>query len=80
MTSHDQYLASAFPAPPLTAYRRQANLRNMLIRAKVPVKPKAYLQRKIKGMVKCGKSCTACPYVKEEKIQKFGKKGKWILN
>ena len=31
-------------------------------------------------MVKCGKSCTACPYVKEENVQKFGKNGKWILN
>ena len=40
MTSHDQYLASVFPDPPLTGFRRQSNLQNMLIRAKVPGKPR----------------------------------------
>ena len=40
MTSCDQYLASVFPEPPLTAFKRQHNLLSMLFRAKVPTKPK----------------------------------------
>ena len=80
MTSHDQYLASVFPDPPLTAFRRQSNLRNLLIRAKVPTRPRPYPERKTKGMVKCGKQCTACPYIKEEKVVPINKNTKWILN
>ena len=36
MKNSDQYLALVFPEPPLTAFQRQYNLRNMLIRAKIP--------------------------------------------
>ena len=32
-----------FPEPPLTAFKRQNNLRSMIIRAKVPIKPKPYI-------------------------------------
>ena len=65
MKSHDSYLGGVFKEPPLTAYRRNKNLRNYLIRAKVakPHRPKRY----VKGMKKCGSSCTACPYIKEGK-------------
>ena len=80
MTSHDQYLASVFPDPPLTAFRRQSNLRNMLIRAKVPEKPRPYPERRIKGMFKCAKQCTACPFIKEDKMVKTNNNGRWILN
>ena len=80
MTSHDHYLASVFPDPPLTAFKRQSNLCNMLIRAKVAPKPRPYPERNIKGMFKCGKQCTACPYIKEGKSVKFSKTGKWIFN
>ena len=59
---------------------RQSNFRNMLIRAKVPIKPRAYPERKIKGMVKCGKQCPACPFIMEEKVVSFSKKRKQILN
>ena len=53
----------------------------MLIRAKVPEKPRPYPERKIKGMFKCAKQCPACPFVKEDKIVKTNnKKGRWILN
>ena len=31
-------------------------------------------------MVKCGKQCTACPYIKEEKVVPINKNTKWILN
>ena len=80
MKSSDQYLASVFPEPPLTAFRRQNNLRNMLIRAKIPDKPRAYPERKIKGMFNCAKSCLACPYIKVSKSVKINKDKKWIFN
>ena len=31
-------------------------------------------------MFKCKKACSACPYIKEQKVIKFGEKKKWILN
>jgi hypothetical protein len=65
MTAQDPYLASVFPQPPLTAYRRQRNIRNYIIRAKVPVISKRNTRRNFNGMKKCGKNCTACPYIKE---------------
>ena len=36
MVGQDQYLASVFPEPPLTAFKQQSNLRDILIRAEVP--------------------------------------------
>ena len=50
MTSQDQYMKEVFPEPPLTAFRRQKNIRDLLIRAKVPLAPKAHEQRKQRGM------------------------------
>ena len=76
MTVQDQYLAEVFPDPPLTAFKKQNNLKDILIRAKVPTEPKPYPHRKIKGMIKCGKDCSACPYIKEDKNIKYGKKQK----
>jgi hypothetical protein len=67
MTNQDSYLKQVFKDPPLTAFRRQLNLRNHLIRARVPKKERNYPKRFINGMSKCGDQCTACPYVKEGK-------------
>ena len=68
MVTRDQHLKEVFPEPPLTGYKRQRNLRDMLIRAKVPEKPKTYPQRNLKGMSKCNKPyCRTCPYIKEGK-------------
>ena len=36
MVSFDPYLAKVFPEPPLTAYKRQKNIRDYLIRSKYP--------------------------------------------
>ena len=36
MVNRDQHLKEVFPVPPLTGYKRQRNLRDMLVRAKVP--------------------------------------------
>ena len=52
----------------------------MLIRAKVPTQPRPYPERKIKGMFKCGKNCSACPYIKQEKYVAISKTEKWKLN
>ena len=64
MVCQDQYLADVFKQPPLTAYRRQTNLRDLLIKSKVPPTPKHYPNRNRAGMFKCTKTyCTACPYI-----------------
>ena len=77
MVSKNKYLAEVFKRPPLTAYRRQPNLRNLLIRAKVPSQKDN--QRVLKGMKKCGNGCGACPYIKEAKNVKINKKN-WTIN
>ena len=57
----DPHMKSVFPQPPLVAYKRQKNLREYLIRAKVPPvlsRPK----RTLPGMKKCN-GCTYCSYI-----------------
>ena len=75
MTTINPELKETFPLPPLVAYKRPANLREKLIRAKVrkpvPSRPK----RTFKGMKKCRKKtdsgeCPACPFVQETKVVK----------
>ena len=58
----DPYLADVFPLPPLVAYRRPPNIRDKLIRAKVPEPLPERPRRKIPGMRKCN-NCPICPYV-----------------
>ena len=54
--------------PPLTAFKRQPNIRSYLIRAKLPTGPKRYPKRVQKGMKKCNRpDCTACPFINEAK-------------
>ena len=80
MVGQDSYLAEVFPDPPLTAFKRQKNLKDYLVRAKVPKLPSIYPKRHIKGMKKCGTQlCTACPYVREGKSIKIGEKT-WNIN
>jgi hypothetical protein len=68
MVNRNKYLAEVFPSPPLTAYRRQPNIRSHLIRAAVAKGPGRYPTRSQWGMKKCNKPhCNACPYVKEGK-------------
>ena len=66
MVSKDRYLAKVFKRPPLVAFRRQQNIRQYVIRAKVQTKQNYPTRRKI-SMKRCGKNCTICPYVKEGK-------------
>ena len=49
MVAMDPYIYKVFPEPPLTAFRRQKNIGEYLIRAKVPP-PKSRSKREIKGM------------------------------
>ena len=70
MTAQDPYLAEVFSEPPLTAYRRQKNIRNHIIRAKVTA-PQRHPRRNLNGMKKCGQNCSMCPYVKEGKSIKL---------
>ena len=79
MIAQDQYLEEVFPEPPLTAFRRQNNIRSLLIRAKVPEITKKYKKRHIRGMRKCGKSCSACPYILEGKSIKIRPGTTWKL-
>ena len=80
MKSEDKHLSEAFTQPPLTAYRRQANLRDFLIKSRVPPKQRPYPDRNIKGMTKCGKSCPACPFIQYGKEVRIDKSSTWKLN
>ena len=72
MVSQDKLMEETFPEPPLIAYKRQKNIGDFLIRAKVTPQV-IHEKRKIRGMKKCGKACHSCPYIKERKNVKSGK-------
>ena len=76
----NQNLKECFPQPPLIAYRRQANLRNFLVKSKLPPTPERYPRRDLKGTKRCGKACTACPFIEEGKQVKINKEETWIIN
>ena len=63
MIGHNKYLNELFNKPPPTAYRGQSNLRDIVLKAKVPPAPNRYPQKEGKGMTKCGKDCMNCPDV-----------------
>ena len=67
--SDDPQLKEAFPLPPLVAYRRPPNLKEKLIRAKIPP-PYSRPKRKTPGMTKCLYSCQTCPYVNTGRLIK----------
>ena len=66
MKTVDPYLATVFPEPPLIAFKRQRNIKDFIIRSKVSESRKFPKQIKL-GMKKCEKSCSACPYILEQK-------------
>ena len=75
MVAQDPYLAEVFPLHPLTAYKRQKNIKDIVVRAKVYQKNRK--QRNLKGMAKCNAPCTACPFILEgSNINKSGKSWK----
>ena len=80
MIGQDKHLKECFKPTPLTAFRRQTNLRDLLIKSKVPPPIKPYPQRNIRGMKRCAKSCTACPYILETKEIKIDSKNTWKID
>ena len=64
------HMEETFPDPPLTAYKRPKNLKDILIKAKLPPPPARRPKRIVPGMKKCGKMCPICPFVKEGKSVK----------
>ena len=65
MTEQDPYLKQVFKEPPIVAHKRVKNIREYLIRAKIPGKC-VRNKRNLPGMKKCLK-CSICPYIKETK-------------
>ena len=80
MTTTDSYLKEVFPEPPLTAFKRQKNIKDFLIRAKIPPNKFSRPKRHMFGMRKCGKQCTACPFIRECKEVKSKENFKWKIN
>ena len=64
----DPYMAQCFPEPPLIAYTRPKNIRDRLIKAKIPkiLRPRRF----IPGMHRCKNNCKICPYVNTCKVIK----------
>ena len=79
MTCQDPYLKEVFKAPPLTAFKRQKNIRDHIIRAKLPNSQRAYPLRNLKGMKKCKKTCRACPFIKETKCINIDRENSWNI-
>ena len=79
MKNQDQYLAQVFPEPPLVGFRRQRNLKDHIIRAKVPAPAPQYPKRERKGIVRCGK-CSICPFIREGTNIKIQNKPNWSIN
>ena len=58
----EKRLKNIFPEPPMVAYQQHANLKSLLVRAKLS---EGKTQRKTRGMKKCLKGCVVCPYLKD---------------
>ena len=79
MVSQNQYLKECFKKPPMIAFRKQPNLRNLFIKSKITPPPDPYPRRERKGMKSCGKMCTACPYIHETKEIKIHNQKPWKI-
>ena len=62
----DPYLADVFKEPPLIAYKRAQNIKDKIIRAKVPPLAPLRPKRVLPGMSRC-KGCPICPFIKQGK-------------
>ena len=59
MTSNDPDLAECFAKPSIVAYRRNKNLRDILVKAKIETSNKT---RPRSGFTKCKRFCTMCAF------------------
>jgi hypothetical protein len=64
----DNKMLKIFPKPPMVAFRQPANLKSMLVRAKLPSKQKEKII--ILGMKPCHNPCNTCLYVSTTKVAK----------
>ena len=69
MIDSDPHLKEVFPLPPLVAYKRPKNIRDKIIRSKIPTTAQKRQKRVVPGMSRCNK-CPICPFVKEGKYVK----------
>jgi hypothetical protein len=76
MTGQDPNLREVFPEPPMVAFKRQRNIRDRIIKAKIPTKSTRQ-QRSFPGMRKCG-NCVVCPF-ETKGIQVKSKNKTWNL-
>ena len=64
MITLDPYLKEVFPEPPIMAYKKQKNIKDLIIRARVHFANKTKNKRYIKGIKKC-QGCIICPFTRE---------------
>ena len=62
MINTDPHLKEVYPLPPLVAYKRPPNIKDKIVRAKVPPLAPRRPSRNKPGMKKCQK-CSICPFV-----------------
>ena len=72
MKAQEKYVNRGFSQNPLNGLRRQANIKDILIKSKIPPPTKPYPERTKKGMTHWGKQFTACPFIKYGKDIKIG--------
>ena len=60
MTEDFPDMKNCFPRPSVVSYKRHKNLRDLLVRAKLP--PQRGQKRKINGSKNCGELCKMCPF------------------
>ena len=63
----------------MVAFKRQKNIKDYLIRSKIPPQQQFNPKRSTNGMRKCGKSCPACPFINEGKFIKLNKR-RWEIH
>ena len=60
-------LKRCFPNPPVVAYKRHKNLKDLLIRSKVQSKRSS--KRILEGFKNCGRACILCAYLPKDSIK-----------
>ena len=66
--------------PTFDCFQEEKNIRESRIRAKVPPPPNLRPKRNLKGVVKCGKEYSACPYLIKGRNMKKDKRNTWRMN
>ena len=67
--TQDPRLQEIFPVPPLVAYKRPKNIKDKLIRSRVPQQTTSRPKRSLPGMRKCNQ-CSVCSFIQEGRTVK----------